>query len=218
MENKPVTTREQLISTAGKLFAEYGFDGVSTRTIAEKAGVTLGSIHYHFGSKKKLYLESFKYAMKEKRCNGFQEVLEEIPHLVENPSGQAEIIRNAVYRNFYDYFRPEKEKWKRRIILREIQNPSSALPMIAETIFRPDTEKSLDFYRKIRPGAGEQEAFAWMEILHGQLYFYCSCEEALEQVRGWSFSEEQYYRKVARNVARAMIVMLDLPLPDDLKE
>lgn len=218
MDNTETSTKEQLIHTAGELFAESGFDGVSTRTIADKAGVTLGSIHYHFGSKKELYLEAFKCAMREKRCNGFQEVLEEIPHLADKPAGQAEIIRNAVFRNFYDYFRPDKEKWTRRIILREVQSPSSAMPAIAEQVFRPDAEQALRFYKKIKPDAGDDEAYAWMDILHAQLYFYGSCGNILEQIRGKSLADSDIYLQAARSIAKAMIVMLELPLPGDLQD
>lgn len=42
---------------ATELFAEHGFEGASVRDIARKAGVTVGSINYYFGSKDSLYQE-----------------------------------------------------------------------------------------------------------------------------------------------------------------
>src|SRR6266481_5541297 len=48
-------TRRRLIEAAIQLFAVSGFDGVSTRALAQKAEVNLASIPYHFGSKKGLY-------------------------------------------------------------------------------------------------------------------------------------------------------------------
>ncbi|WP_051305346.1 CerR family C-terminal domain-containing protein [Desulfogranum mediterraneum] len=211
------TTREQLVYAAGELFAELGFDGVSTRMIAEKAGITLGSIHYHFGSKKNLYLEAFSYALEEKRCNGFLEVLEENPRLVEQPTGQAELIRTAVYRNFHEYFRAEKPRWERQILVRELVTPSSAIPLIVERFFKPDMEATRQFYRKIKPGAGDKEINTWMDILHGQIFFYSAIEEVLDLVRGEEISDVAFYREAARTVSRAMITFLDLPLPKDLQ-
>lgn len=47
--------RDLLIESANRLFGEAGFDRVSTREIADHAGVNLGLIHYYFGSKEGLY-------------------------------------------------------------------------------------------------------------------------------------------------------------------
>jgi TetR/AcrR family transcriptional regulator, repressor for neighboring sulfatase len=43
-----------VIGAAGELFSRHGFDGVSIRDIAKKAGVNHGLIHRHFGSKENL--------------------------------------------------------------------------------------------------------------------------------------------------------------------
>lgn len=218
MEKRTKTTKEQLLFSAGELFSEHGYDGVSTRMIADEAGVTLGSIHYHFGSKENLFLEACRYAIAEKRCNGFLEVLEENPSLADNPSGQAEIIRTAVYRNFHEFFRPEKPRWERRILIREVMNPSSAMAIIAEEIFKPDSEATREFYRKIKPGASDREANAWMDILHAQIVFYAATEEVIELVRNEKITNFDFYRETAKKVSRAMILLLDLPIPEDLKE
>lgn len=42
--------RLRLLSTAAELIAELGWSAVSTRVLAERAGVTPGLVHYHFPS------------------------------------------------------------------------------------------------------------------------------------------------------------------------
>ena len=42
--------RLQLLSAAAELIAELGWNAVSTRIVAERAGVTPGLVHYHFPS------------------------------------------------------------------------------------------------------------------------------------------------------------------------
>ncbi len=42
--------RLQLLSTAATLIAELGWNAVSTRILADRAGVTPGLVHYHFPS------------------------------------------------------------------------------------------------------------------------------------------------------------------------
>jgi AcrR family transcriptional regulator len=48
-------TRGRILDAALELFAASGFEGASTRTIAERAGANLPAIQYYFGSKEGLY-------------------------------------------------------------------------------------------------------------------------------------------------------------------
>lgn len=52
-------TTVKLLDTAERLFAEHGYDGVGMRALADEAGVNLGATTYHYGSKEKLYIETF---------------------------------------------------------------------------------------------------------------------------------------------------------------
>ncbi|MEO8923827.1 MAG: TetR/AcrR family transcriptional regulator [Caldimonas sp.] len=59
VEPPPLKARERLMDVAEKLFGDIGFEATSTRAIALEAGVTLGTVHYHFASKRKLFIEIF---------------------------------------------------------------------------------------------------------------------------------------------------------------
>src|SRR5215831_12233325 len=48
------TTKELILDRAERLFAEKGLDATSVRDITGAAGVNLGAITYHFGTKQKL--------------------------------------------------------------------------------------------------------------------------------------------------------------------
>lgn len=48
-------TRQKLIDAGFDLFTQYGFEATTTRMIAQKAGVTLSAISFHFGTKQALY-------------------------------------------------------------------------------------------------------------------------------------------------------------------
>jgi AcrR family transcriptional regulator len=52
-------TTEKLLDAAERLFAQHGYDGVGLRTLADEAGVNLNAVNYHFGSKEKLYIQTF---------------------------------------------------------------------------------------------------------------------------------------------------------------
>jgi len=48
-------TRRRILEAAIEIFAAEGYDGASTRLLAERAGVNLPAIQYYFGSKEGLY-------------------------------------------------------------------------------------------------------------------------------------------------------------------
>lgn len=51
----PVETRRSILNAAEECFAASGFVGATTRQVASRAGVNVATLHYHFGSKEKLY-------------------------------------------------------------------------------------------------------------------------------------------------------------------
>jgi len=51
-------TREALCRAAVALVAERGWGGVSTRLVAERAGVPAGAVHYHFASLTDLLIDA----------------------------------------------------------------------------------------------------------------------------------------------------------------
>lgn len=60
----PEQRREQILKVAHDHFARQNFDAVSTAEIADEAGVNRGLIYHYFGTKRDLYLEVLKGAMK----------------------------------------------------------------------------------------------------------------------------------------------------------
>jgi TetR/AcrR family transcriptional regulator len=55
VQQRSVETRIRIIESAATEFAEYGFDGASTRRVAERAGVNHPLVGYHFRSKDGLW-------------------------------------------------------------------------------------------------------------------------------------------------------------------
>jgi AcrR family transcriptional regulator len=57
-----LSTDERIRETAKRLFAKYGYDGISMRTLAQESGVGLSSIYHFFEDKdvllKEIYLET----------------------------------------------------------------------------------------------------------------------------------------------------------------
>ena len=60
----PLSTKEQIVLAAERLFAERGYDGVSLREIGVAAGSSNNSaVQYHFGSKEQLVVSIFDHRL-----------------------------------------------------------------------------------------------------------------------------------------------------------
>ncbi len=61
-KDKAAENRDALLRTAGRLFRQYGFDGVGVAQIAKEAGLTHGALYAHFSSKDELAAAALAYA------------------------------------------------------------------------------------------------------------------------------------------------------------
>ncbi|OEV04585.1 TetR/AcrR family transcriptional regulator [Streptomyces oceani] len=54
MVSRSPQRREELLATAGEVFAAQGYDATTVRKIADAAGMLAGSLYYHFDSKESM--------------------------------------------------------------------------------------------------------------------------------------------------------------------
>ncbi len=78
MKRKDPEKAEQLVSCAFGLFSERGIAGVNMDAIAAKAGVTKGSLYWHFNSKKDVILAACLHYYRTWRQNMSEELRQEI--------------------------------------------------------------------------------------------------------------------------------------------
>lgn len=103
-------TEQKIIEVATELFANSGFDGVSTREICKQAGVNISLISYYFGGKKELYekvvAEITGNIINYMKSNlGFDTTPESFDHLAKEEKIQ--ILYKALG-FFIDYFYSDK--------------------------------------------------------------------------------------------------------------
>lgn len=80
--------RERIIEAATRLFAELGYDGTSTRMIADAAGLNIATVAYHAGGKRDLYLAVMERAHEAERA-----VLEEaLAAFTPDPDGVRALV------------------------------------------------------------------------------------------------------------------------------
>ncbi|MDR2754706.1 MAG: TetR/AcrR family transcriptional regulator [Planctomycetaceae bacterium] len=208
-------TRELLLNAACQLFAERGFSKVTTRMIAQKANVNLGSIHYYFGNKEELYFETFRLAINADFPLTIEELLAVDPHLLTTPEGKAYAIQRLTY-DYYNRHYNLLEKWKRQLIFRELFNPSPVYPKLMDKVLKLESEKMMEFYFMLVPNASLAEAYVWAHYPDTQATYYLMAETPIIEHLSQDFMEE-LNRNIIKTTARMMILLLDLPVPEMLK-
>ena len=64
-QRPPLKTRERLLVTASRIFAEKGYQEATVAEICEQAETNIASVNYHFRDKESLYLEAWRYAFQQ---------------------------------------------------------------------------------------------------------------------------------------------------------
>lgn len=213
---KDSKTRKKILEAACQLFSEHGQDSVSTRMIADKAKVHLPSIHYYFGDKESLYIEVFRLASQSSDVISLDPLLEDNPQLLDTPEGKAKAIYQSVV-GYFDNCFTKKEEWKKRLVLREINQNSPVSAILAEEVFKPRVEKCRELYRMLASKDSETDSFLWGHLPNYIAGFYLLAKPTLHRV----FDEEYVttiLSKLGRLTAKIMILLLELPLPEELKE
>ena len=130
-------TRERLFQAGLVLFGRHGFDGVTTRALAEAAGVNLAAIPYHFGGKEGVYAAVAEHVVNTCGTEMLDVIAEVLPR-GERPStppeatqrlrtlitGVIRVITRSPTRTLYGSF-----------IVREQLQPGAAFEMLYERLF-----------------------------------------------------------------------------------
>lgn len=61
-----VSTKERILHIAEETFAEKGFEGTRTRDIAERAGINISTLHFHWKSKEELYSAVYQHLLAQR--------------------------------------------------------------------------------------------------------------------------------------------------------
>jgi AcrR family transcriptional regulator len=195
-------TKARLITAASELFAERGFHGTTVRDIAERAGVNLASGHYHYGSKKDLYLAVLRAQFAEIRAllarRGAARPARELKRL-----SRTAVVRllQARAHAMLDLLIGPPPGLHGTLLQREMIDPSEALPVIVEEFIVPMVHEMQQIVARLAPGlprgAIERSVFAIM----GQVLFYRFTMPATLRLWGLPSYPRGLSRQVAEHVA-----------------
>jgi len=169
MEKEKVDKKEYILDIAENVFAEFGYEGTSTRFLASQAGVNMAMLNYYFGSK-----DGLLKAVMERRISTMRQYLQEIK---DKPISAADKLLRAfeVYIN-----RITENKNFHRLIHREISLNQRAelVESISDNIF-----KNLSILREILLEGIADGSFRKVDVemtvtsIPGLMYFLLNSRE-----------------------------------------
>jgi AcrR family transcriptional regulator len=194
--NRGEDARRRLVDAALEVFGAHGFDGASTRILAEKAGVNLAAIPYYFGGKEGLYRAAAEYIV-EASNRELASVLAAINSALaarRPPRRVAERLLHDLLERFSWLLigSDQAERWS-NFVMREQMQPGAAFEVLYAGIMRPVTLTCARLLGVLfqRSADDPRIAIRAQSILGQVLIFRVSHRSAL-RLMGWKeFSPER---------------------------
>lgn len=155
-------TRQRLLISASRIFAEKGYQDATIAEICEQAETNIASVNYHFGDKEKLYLQAWRYA--------FQQDLEAHPSDggVDPTTSAEERLRGRIKSLIARIADPNSYFFA--IIHKEMAQQTSLLPKIMEQEINPERKILKALIRELLgPKATEKQ----IQFCHASIIGQC---------------------------------------------
>ena len=184
MSDRP-ETRQRVIDAASQLFAERGFHGTKVRDIAARAKVNLASAHYHFGSKDELYIEVMRAQFGAVRdvldARGALRPADEMAR-----ASRAELIAmlRARIAAMLELLLGPPPGLHGTLMLREMCDPSDALPVIVEQFIGPHKREMEELIARLAPELDAAAVERAVYSVVGQVFFHRTHLPAMRHLRG----------------------------------
>jgi len=169
-------TRENLISAAGRIFADRGYRSTTIREICIAAGENVAAVNYHFGDKLGLYTEVVQQSV---HAAG----IEAIRSALDQHSAPEEILRAVIRARMRGICRGDRPDWHFRILAHELAQPTPALEQLINNVGRPIFNRLLGLIGSMidRPATDDKTRLCAVSVM-GQILAYAFAQPLLAGV------------------------------------
>ncbi|MEZ2132790.1 MULTISPECIES: CerR family C-terminal domain-containing protein [unclassified Sinorhizobium] len=192
--------REKLLAAALDIFGRYGFDGATTRKLADAAGVNLQAIPYYFGGKEGLYIATAEYLTEiiGQHVAGLrQRIGSRLMELDRNgealTASEARLFLTDIVQTMVVLFVSKKSESWARFLIREQMEPTEAFTRVYQGIMRPMIEMGRRLMGAIlgEDPASENVRLRTLSFVGSILVFRMAHAAVLAQMHWDSIGEEQ---------------------------
>ncbi|MFZ4775187.1 MAG: CerR family C-terminal domain-containing protein [Terrimicrobiaceae bacterium] len=186
--------RDRLMEAAGEVFAEVGYKAATIREITNRAGANVAAVNYHFRDKEELYSAVLQHAQRCARDS------EWVPESSAPPETR---LRDFIKRMLGHLLNPVRPAWHRRLMAREMTEPTRMLQGLIEEDFRPKVELLGGILRDLTDGRlTEDEISRSSASIIAQCVFYRQNRPVILQLYPDLLSDENHIGKLADHIAR----------------
>ncbi len=153
-------TRQRILDAALKAFGEASFRSVTTRKIAEAAGVSLPTLQYYFGDKEGLYRACAEAIVERYRSHTTSAAAQAAAALNDDCSPESARVRlKAIIGALAGFLvgSREAERWA-QFVARELRDPGPAFEILYERLWRPGVEITARLIARILGGTESDPA------------------------------------------------------------
>ncbi len=208
-------TREKLIEAGVEIFGRYNFEATTTRMLADRAGVNLAAIPYHFRSKEGLYHAVVRHIV-EQASAAYRPAVAEI-NVALNKSGCSGSDCFAMLSKILNTMisiilgTPEAKSWA-GIILREQMEPTAAFDIIYQELMLPLIQCCLALVARILSREPDDlETMLKVIAIVGQVLIFRFSREAVIRSLHWKGYTQQEIEMVQSLVEKHARAILGLP-------
>lgn len=170
-QDSHLATRVALLDAAERLFSQNGIEGTSVREIIKAAGVNLGAINYHFGTKDRLALEVFARRIEPVNRERIAR-LDALETAAQSSPLKLEQILDALIRPALESQEHSQKNCEdfMRLISRSFQEPNPEVKKFVEEQFAEVARRFDEAILRAVPGLPPADLFWRICFLHGALH------------------------------------------------
>lgn len=188
-------TRTRLLAAATEIFLKEGFRAARVQDIAERAGLRLSAINYHFEGKEGLYLAVLRHhADKALDSEPLQPIDTRMPLRARFDFAVAALVNRML-----------NERGPSRIgqlMMRAMMNPGPILDALIEHFSQPQANKFLELLSDILGPAVPREVVARCLIsIFGQCVVHMTARPMIDRIAPDVFEGKDVLHRIAQHVA-----------------
>lgn len=170
-------TRDRLLESACRVFAEKGFFKATIAEICSLADANVAAVNYHFGSKKKLYDKAWRHAF----CIASKAF--PLDRGLSEHANHEERLRAFISSFLHRLLDEGPPSYFTRMISREMTEPTPSFPAIHEEALLPTREYLCAIVQALlEPEFSEEKAFRCTYSIISQCLFLLHHEPMREKV------------------------------------
>lgn len=194
-------TQARVLAAASELFAEHGFARTTIREIAERAGVNVAAGHYHFGSKREIYLAVAReqFGTLDARIAAADADVDENALDGLSRGALGALLGRRIHAMLAFLLGPPPSLHG-AIMIGELSHPTDALPVIVREYVRPQQQRVSNILARLAPSLDARALQACCFSIVSQVFFQRLMLPAMPDLLGVASLPRDHLRRTAEHI------------------